>query len=488
MALATTKGESPVTDRYESPLCSRYASDEMQYIFSADKKFSTWRRLWVALARAEMELGLPVTQAQLDEMEAHLTDIDYELAAKEEQKLRHDVMAHIHTFGAACPTAMPIIHLGATSCYVGDNTDIILMREALTLVRRRLVRVIAALAGFAGKYKALPTLGFTHFQPAQLVTVGKRATLWLNELLLDLDEVDYRIGALKLLGCKGTTGTQASFLELFEGDHEKCRELDRRIAAEMGFDATFPVSGQTYSRKVDAAILSTLSGIAQSASKFATDLRLLCHLKEVEEPFEARQIGSSAMPYKRNPMRCERICALSRYVMADVMNGAVTASSQWFERTLDDSANKRLSVPEAFLAVDAILNIYANVASGLVVHEKVIERHVMDELPFMASENIMMDAVKRGGDRQQIHERIRVLSLEAGSNVKDKGLTNNLIDLIVADPMFGLSAEELAAHLEPSKYIGRCPEQVEEFLQSDVQPVLERFADALTGEDAQLKV
>jgi len=477
-----------MTNRYESPLSSRYASNEMQFIFSADKKFSTWRRLWVALARAEMELGLPVTREQVEEMEEHLTDIDYEMAAQKERELRHDVMAHIHTFGAACPKAMPIIHLGATSCYVGDNTDIILMREALVLVRRKLVQVVAALARFADKYKSLPTLGFTHFQPAQLVTVGKRATLWINELLLDLDEVDYRIDHLKLLGCKGTTGTQASFLELFEGDHEKCRELDRLIAKEMDFSATVPVSGQTYSRKVDAAVLSTLSGIAQSASKFATDLRLLCHLKEVEEPFEAKQIGSSAMPYKRNPMRCERICALSRYVMADVLNGSVTASTQWFERTLDDSANKRLSIPEAFLAVDAILNIYANVASNLVVHEKVIEKHVREELPFMASENIMMDAVKRGGDRQALHERIRVLSLEAGHNVKDRGLPNNLIDLIAADPAFGLSREELLAHMEPAHYIGRCPEQVTEFLQEEVQPVLNRFSAELGGEVPELKV
>ena len=473
---------------YESPLSSRYASDEMQYIFSPDKKFSTWRRLWVALARAEMELGLPVTQAQIDEMEAHLDDIDYDKAAQYEKKLRHDVMAHVHTFGELCPNAMPIIHLGATSCYVGDNTDVILMREALCLVRDELVRVLAALADFADKYKALPTLGFTHFQPAQLVTVGKRATLWMNELLMDLDEVEYRIDHLQLLGSKGTTGTQASFLELFEGDHEKCRELERKIAKEMGFTSSVPVSGQTYSRKVDSAVLSTLSGIAQSASKFATDMRLLCHLKEVEEPFEKNQIGSSAMPYKRNPMRCERICALARYVMVDTMNPAITAASQWFERTLDDSANKRLSVPEAFLAVDAILNIYANVASGLVVHEKVIERHILEELPFMASENIMMDAVKRGGNRQELHERIRVLSQEAGSNVKDKGLTNNLIDLITADPMFGMSREELTAHLEPARYIGRCPEQVSEFLAEEVRPVLDKYAGALAGKSAELKV
>ena len=473
---------------YESPLSSRYASDEMQYIFSPDKKFSTWRRLWVALARAEMELGLPVTQEQIDEMEAHLTDIDYEKAAKYEKELRHDVMAHVHTFGELCPKAMPIIHLGATSCYVGDNTDIILMRDGLRLVHKKLVRVLAQLAKFSDKYKSLPTLGFTHFQSAQLVTVGKRATLWMHELLLDLDEVEYRISHLKLLGSKGTTGTQASFLELFEGDHEKCRELERKIAAEMGFDAVAPVSGQTYSRKVDAAVLATLSGVAQSASKFATDLRLLCHLKEVEEPFEAKQIGSSAMPYKRNPMRCERICALARYVMADAVNPAVTAATQWFERTLDDSANKRISIPEAFLAVDAILNIYENVASGLVVHEKVIARHVMEELPFMATENIMMDAVKRGGNRQELHERIRQLSLAAGSNVKDRGLENNLIDLIAADPLFHMSKEELTAHLEPSRYIGRCPEQVQEFLQDCVAPVLERYPEALGDAAAELKV
>ena len=473
---------------YESPLSSRYASDEMQYIFSPDKKFSTWRRLWIALARAEMELGLPVTQEQIDEMEAHIDDIDYELAAEKERQLRHDVMAHIHTFGTVCPKAMPIIHLGATSCYVGDNTDIILMREGLELVRNKLVQVLGHLARFADTFKALPTLGFTHFQPAQLVTVGKRATLWMNELLLDLDEVEYRIASLKLLGCKGTTGTQASFLELFEGDHEKCRELDRRIAREMGFEGVTPVSGQTYSRKVDAAVLSTLSGIAQSASKFATDMRLLCHLKEVEEPFEKNQIGSSAMPYKRNPMRCERICSLARYVIADAANPAITSATQWFERTLDDSANKRISVPEAFLAVDAILNIYTNVASNLVVHEKVIEKHVMEELPFMASENIMMDAVKRGGNRQELHERIRVHSLEAGRNVKDLGLPNNLIDLIAADPMFGMSREELTAHLEPSRYIGRCPEQVTDFLTDYVQPVLERYADALNAKETALKV
>lgn len=476
------------TQIYESPLSSRYASDEMQFIFSSDKKFSTWRRLWLALAQAEMELGLPIIQEQLDEMKAHLTDINYDRAAHWERKLRHDVMAHIHAWGEVCPKALPIIHLGATSCYVGDNTDIILMREGLELIREELVRTIAALADFAGQYKALPTLGFTHFQPAQLVTVGKRATLWLNELCMDLDEVEYRIGTLKLLGSKGTTGTQASFLELFEGDHEKVRELDRKIAQEMGFAETVSVSGQTYSRKLDAGVLATLSSIAQSASKFANDMRLLCHLKEVEEPFEKNQIGSSAMPYKRNPMRSERICSLSRYVMTDALNGAATASLQWFERTLDDSANKRLAIPEAFLAVDAILNLYANVAAGLVVHEKVIERHVMEELPFMATENIMMAAVKQGGNRQELHERIRVLSQEAGSNVKDKGLANNLLDLIAADPLFSMTKEELTTHLEPSAYIGRCVEQVEEFLAEDVTPILEKYAYALGSKTAEIKV
>ena len=476
------------TSTYESPLSSRYASDEMLRLFSADKKFSTWRRLWVALARGEMELGLPVTAEQVAELEAHLDDINYDSAAQWERKLRHDVMAHIHAYGEQCPKAMPIIHLGATSCYVGDNTDLILMREGLGLIRDKLVRVLAVLADFSDKYKSLPTLGFTHFQPAQLVTVGKRATLWMNELLMDLDEVEYRIDRLPLRGVKGTTGTQASFLELFAGDHEKVLELDRKIAKAMGFTSTVPVCGQTYSRKVDAAVLATLSGIAQSASKFATDLRLLCHLKEVEEPFEKNQIGSSAMPYKRNPMRSERICSLARYVMVDALNPAVTASTQWFERTLDDSSNKRISVPEAFLAVDAILNIYENVVSGLVVHEKVIEKHILEELPFMASENIMMDAVKRGGDRQALHERIRVLSQEAGRNVKELGLSNNLIELIAADPMFGMNREALTAHLEPSRYIGRCPEQVTEFLEGSVKPVLARHAEALSTGSVELKV
>ncbi|MCD8211498.1 MAG: adenylosuccinate lyase [Oscillospiraceae bacterium] len=476
------------TDRYESPLSSRYASREMQYIFSADKKFSTWRKLWVALARAEMELGLPVTQEQVDQLEAHVNDIDYDRAAEHEKELRHDVMAHVMTYGEQCPDAMPIIHLGATSCYVGDNTDIILMREGLCLIRDKLARVLSKLAAFAEKYKDLPTLGYTHFQPAQLVTVGKRATLWMNDLLTDLEETEHRISSLKLLGSKGTTGTQASFLELFDGDGEKCDELEAKIAAEMGFDGVVPVSGQTYSRKTDAQVVNVLSGIAQSASKFATDMRLLCHMKEVEEPFESGQIGSSAMPYKRNPMRCERICALSRYIISDAANPAVTAASQWFERTLDDSANKRLSVPEAFLACDAVLNIYENVAGGLVVHEKVIEKHVAEELPFMATENIMMDAVKRGGNRQELHERIRQLSMEAGENVKEKGLPNNLIDLIAADPLFGMTREELEAHLKPEQYIGRCPEQVDRFLERDVRPVLQRLSGALEGEGTELSV
>ena len=474
-------------DRYESPLSSRYASDEMQYIFSPDKKFSTWRRLWVALARAEMELGLPVTQEQVDELEAHLTDIDYDKAAAYEKKLRHDVMAHVHTYGEACPKAMPIIHLGATSCYVGDNTDVILMREALLLVRDKLVRVLARLTEFAEQYKALPTLGFTHFQPAQLVTVGKRATLWMNELLMDLEEVEHRIASLKLLGSKGTTGTQASFLELFEGDHEKCRKADQMIAEKMGFSACYPVSGQTYSRKVDTRVLNILAGIAQSAHKFSNDIRLLQHLKEVEEPFEKNQIGSSAMAYKRNPMRSERIASLSNYVMSDVMNPMLVASTQWFERTLDDSANKRLSIPEGFLAIDGILDLYLNVVDGLVVYPKVIEKHFMAELPFMATENIMMDAVKAGGDRQELHERIRQLSMEAGRNVKEKGLDNNLLELIAADPAFGLSLEDLQACMEPSRYVGRAPKQVDEFLSEVVNPILDANKEDL-GMTAEINV
>ena len=480
---------------YESPLASRYASKEMLYIFSPDKKFSTWRRLWIALARAEMELGLTnedgtptITQDMIDEMEAHVTDIDYEMAAQEEKKLRHDVMAHVHTFGYQCPKAAGIIHLGATSCYVGDNTDIIQMREGLVLVRDKLVQVLNALGKFAVRYKALPTLGFTHFQAAQMVTVGKRATLWMNELLMDLEEVEYRIDNLKLLGSKGTTGTQASFMELFDGDTDKIKALEQKIADEMGFKAVVPVSGQTYSRKVDAAVLATLSGIAQSASKFATDVRLLCHMKEIEEPFEKNQIGSSAMPYKRNPMRSERICSLARYVIADAANPAITTATQWFERTLDDSANKRISVPEAFLSIDAILNIYLNVASGLIVHEKVIAKHIQEELPFMASENIMMDAVRRGGDRQVLHEEIRKMSIEAGRVVKEEGGQNNLLELIAQNPMFGMSLKEISAHMDPSLYIGRCPQQVDEFLADFIQPKLDKYAAALKADAVELTV
>ncbi|NCC68349.1 MAG: adenylosuccinate lyase [Clostridia bacterium] len=475
-------------DTYESPLCSRYASREMQYVFSPDKKFTTWHRLWIALARAEMRLGLPVTREQIDEMEQHKDEVDYEYAAEMEKKLRHDVMAHVHAYGRQCPKAMPIIHLGATSCYVGDNTDIILMREALLLVRAKLVNVIARLSAFADKYKNVPTLGFTHFQPAQLTTVGKRATLWINDLLMDLDELDYRIGTLQLLGSKGTTGTQASFLELFDGDHEKCKRLEQLIAEEMGFDSCVPVSGQTYSRKIDAGVLATLSGIAQSAGKFATDMRLLSHLKELEEPFESNQIGSSAMPYKRNPMRCERICSLARYVMAEAMNPAMTAYNQWFERTLDDSANKRISVPEAFLAVDAILNIYLNVAGGIRVYEKVIEKHLNEELPFMATENIMMDAVKKGGDRQQLHERIRIHSVATGAAVKEQGLPNDLISRIAADPLFGLTEQEIIANMDPIAYVGRAPEQVSDFISECVKPVLDKYYGLLQDSGPELTV
>ena len=474
---------------YESPLASRYASREMLYTFSPDKKFTTWRRLWIALARAEKELGLDITDEQIAEMEAHIDDIDYEYAAEMEKKLRHDVMAHVHTFGKACPKAMPIIHLGATSCYVGDNTDVIIMRDAMLIIRKGLVNLISRLSAFADKYKSLPTLGFTHFQPAQLTTVGKRATLWINELLMDLDELDYRIAHLRLLGSKGTTGTQASFMELFDGDHDKIRRMEKLIAEEMGFsNGVVPVSGQTYSRKVDAAIASTLSGIAQSLGKFATDMRLLSHLKELEEPFEGGQIGSSAMPYKRNPMRCERICSLARYIMADAMNPAMTAYNQWFERTLDDSANKRISIPEAFLACDAILRIANNVAGGIKVYEKVIHKHIMDELPFMATENIMMRAVKNGGDRQQLHERIRVHSIAAGAVVKEQGLPNDLVSRIAADPMFGLTEEEIRKELNPAEYIGRAPEQVTEFLDEHVRPVLAKYASLIDAEAVELKV
>ena len=476
------------TNTYESPLSSRYASPEMLYLFSADKKFTTWRRQWIALARAEMELGLPITQAQIDELEAHKDEIDYEAAARYERQLRHDVMAHIHAYGDQCPNAMPIIHLGATSCYVGDNTDVILMKEGLELLRGKLVNLIDRLTKFAMEYRGLPTLGFTHFQPAQLTTVGKRAALWANELVMDLEELNHRIDSLQFRGVKGTTGTQASFLELFGGDHEKVRQLEKKVSAEMGFEKVVPVCGQTYSRKMDANVLATLSAIAQSAGKFATDLRLLSHLKELEEPFQDKQIGSSAMPYKRNPMRCERICSLARYVIADAINPAFTAYNQWFERTLDDSANKRISIPEAFLAVDAILQIYLNVTDGLKVYPKVIERRLREELPFMATENIMMDAVKRGGNRQELHERIRVHSVAAGRVVKEEGGQNDLIDRIAADPAFGLTKEEILAHMDPKAYIGRCEAQVEEFSAQVVDPIRAQWASLLTDEQPELKV
>ena len=459
-------------NRYESPFSSRYAGEEMQYLFSDNMKFRTFRRLWVSLAKAEKKLGVKITDEQIAELEAHVEDIDYEAAAAYEKKLRHDVMAHVHTYGDACPKARPIIHYGATSCYVGDNTDMIIMREALKLVRSKLLRVIRNLRDFALQYKALPALAYTHLQPAQLTTVGKRATLWLYELILDLEDLDHVASSLALLGSKGTTGTQASFLEIFEGDAEKVREAERMIAADFGFERCVPVSGQTYTRKFDSRVMNVLSGIAQSAYKFSNDLRLLQSFKEMEEPFEKNQIGSSAMPYKRNPMRCERISALARYVISDSINPAVTASTQWFERTLDDSANKRIAMSEAFLAVDSILNIYMNVTSGIVVYPKIIEQRVMRELPFMASENIMLDAVKRGGDRQNLHERIRLLSIEAGKRVKEEGLDNNLIDLICADPSFGLTREEIEAHLNPGSYIGRSAEQVDEFLAGTVDPIL----------------
>lgn len=475
-------------DKYESPLSSRYASDDMLYIFSPDKKFLTWRKLWIALARAEKQLGLDITDEQINELEENRDNIDYDYAAKMEKELRHDVMAHVHAYGKLCPKAMPIIHLGATSCYVGDNTDIIIMREGLELLRDKLIRCISKLSEFAREYKGMPALGFTHFQPAQLTTVGKRATLWINDLLMDLQEVVFRIKGLQLLGSKGTTGTQASFMELFDGDHDKIKEMERLIAEEMGFNSVVPVSGQTYSRKVDSGVLNALSAIAQSASKFATDMRLLSHLKELEEPFEGKQIGSSAMPYKRNPMRSERICSLARYVIADAVNPAMTASTQWFERTLDDSANKRISVPEAFLAVDAILNIYINVASGIKVYPKVIEKRILDELPFMATENIMMNAVKKGGNRQELHERIRIHSIEAGATVKEKGLPNDLIGRIAGDELFGLTKEEINSQLNPSDYIGRAPAQVEDFLDHCVVPVIELYGSALNGGDSELKV
>ena len=478
---------------YQSPLSARYASREMQYIFSPDMKFKTWRKLWIALAETELELGLSengkpvITQEQIDELKAHADDINYEVAKEREKLVRHDVMSHVYAYGQQCPKAAGIIHLGATSCYVGDNTDVIVMTEAMRLVRKKLINVINELAKFARTYKDLPTLAFTHFQPAQPTTVGKRATLWMQELLLDLSDLEYMIGQQKLLGSKGTTGTQASFLELFNGDHEKVRQIDKKIAEQMGFAECYPVSGQTYSRKVDSRILNVLSGIAQSAHKFSNDIRLLQHLKEIEEPFEKNQIGSSAMAYKRNPMRSERIASLSNYVIADSINPAITAATQWFERTLDDSANKRISVPEAFLAIDGILDLYLNVVDGLVVYDKVIYQRFMKEIPFMATENIMMDAVKRGGNRQELHERIREHSMAAGAVVKKEGKENDLVDRIAADPAFGMTKEEIEALLEPKNFVGRAPEQTEEFLDEVVQPILDANRDIL-GMTAEINV
>ncbi len=472
---------------YESPLSARYADAEMKFLFSPDKKFRTWRRLWIALAEAEMELGLPITQEQIDEMKQHADDINYDVAEAREKIVRHDVMSHVYAFGEQCPHARPIIHLGATSCYVGDNTDIIVMTDALRLVRRKLISVIRVLSAFAMKYKDLPTLAFTHFQPAQPTTVGKRATLWIQDLLMDLEDVEYQLSKAKLLGSKGTTGTQASFLELFDGDHEKVKELDRKIAQKMGYSTCFAVSGQTYSRKLDSQILAVLSGIAQSAAKFSNDIRLLQNLKEIEEPFEKNQIGSSAMAYKRNPMRSERIASLARYVIIDSLNPCITEATQWFERTLDDSANKRISIPEAFLAVDGILNLYANVGDGLVVYPKVIEQHLRRELPFMATENIMMDAVKRGADRQQLHERIRVHSMAAAKVVKEEGGENDLLARIAGDPIFGVTLEELHMIVKPEKYVGRALQQTEDFIQEEVNPILEKYSD-VPEEKAEINV
>lgn len=475
------------TDRYVSPLSERYASREMQYIFSPDMKFRTWRKLWIALAETEKELGLNITQEQIDELKAHAEDINYDVAKAREKEVRHDVMSHVYAYGVQCPKAKGIIHLGATSCYVGDNTDIIIMAEALKLVRKKLVNVIAELSKFADKYKAQPTLAFTHFQPAQPTSVGKRATLWTQDFLMDLEDLEYVLGTLKLLGSKGTTGTQASFLELFEGDQETIDKIDPMIAKKMGFSSCYPVSGQTYSRKVDTRVLNILAGIAASAHKMSNDIRLLQHLKEVEEPFEKSQIGSSAMAYKRNPMRSERIASLSRYVMIDALNPAITSATQWFERTLDDSANKRLSIAEGFLTIDGILDLCLNVVDGLVVYPKVIEKHLMAELPFMATENIMMDAVKAGGDRQELHERIRELSMEAGRTVKEQGKDNNLLELIAADPAFNLTLEDLQKSMQPEKYIGRAKEQTERFLKETVQPVLDEHKDML-GMTAEINV
>ncbi len=481
------------TDRYQSPLSERYASKEMQYIFSPDMKFRTWRKLWIALAETEKELGLSqngkpvITDEQIEELKAHADDINYDVAKAREKEVRHDVMSHVYAYGQQCPKAAGIIHLGATSCYVGDNTDIIIMTEGLKLVKKKLINVMKELADFADKYKAQPTLAFTHFQPAQPTSVGKRATLWLQEFALDLEDLDHVLNNMKLLGSKGTTGTQASFLELFDGDQETIDKIDPMIAAKMGFQECYPVSGQTYSRKVDTRVANVLAGIAASAHKMSNDIRLLQHLKEVEEPFEKSQIGSSAMAYKRNPMRSERIASLSRYVMIDALNPAITSATQWFERTLDDSANKRLSIPEAFLAVDGILDLCLNVVDGLVVYPKVIEKHLMSELPFMATENIMMDAVKMGGNRQELHERIRELSMEAGRNVKVEGKDNNLLELIAADPAFNMSLEDLQKTMDPARYIGCSKEQVEAFLTKVIHPILEENKELL-GIKAEINV
>ena len=474
-------------DIYESPLAQRYASKEMQYIFSPDKKFKTWRKLWIALAESEKELGLDISQDQIDELIAHQDDINYEVAKQREAQVRHDVMSHVYAYGVQCPSAKGIIHLGATSCYVGDNTDLIVMHEALEVVRKKLINVIARLATFSMAYKELPTLAFTHFQPAQPTTLGKRATLWMNDLMLDLEEVDFLLSNKKLLGCKGTTGTQASFMELFNQDTKKVKEIDQRIAEKMGYDACYPVSGQTYSRKIDSRVVNVLSSIAQSAHKFSNDIRLLQHLKEVEEPFEKQQIGSSAMAYKRNPMRSERIASLANYVISDTLNPAITAATQWFERTLDDSANKRIAIPEAFLAVDGILDLYLNVSENMVVYPNVIKAHLMKELPFMATETILMDCVKLGGDRQELHEAIRVHSMEAAKLVKEEGKENDLLERIAADPIFPMNMEQLETLMDPTKFVGRSVQQVEEYNQEIIQPMLEKEKDAL-GMHAEINV
>ena len=476
-----------MNSKYMNPLSQRYASKEMQYVFSPDMKFKTWRRLWIALAETEKELGLSITDEQIAQLKEYADDINYEVAEEQERKVRHDVMSHVYAYGVQCPKAKGIIHLGATSCYVGDNTDIIVMTKGLKIIKKKLVNVIAKLADFAKEYKDLPTLAFTHFQPAQPTTVGKRAALWLQEFLLDLEDVNYVLGGMKLLGSKGTTGTQASFVELFDGDHDKIEQIDSMIAQKMGFKECYAVSGQTYSRKIDTKVLHVLAQIAASAHKFSNDIRLLQHLKEVEEPFEKSQIGSSAMAYKRNPMRSERIASLARFTISDSLNPILTSATQWFERTLDDSANKRLSIPEGFLSVDGILDLCLNVVDGLVVYPKVIEKRLMAELPFMATENIMMDAVKAGGDRQEMHERIRELSMEAGRNVKVEGKDNNLLELIAADPAFNMTLEELQKSMDPSKYTGRAKEQVESFLQGTVQPILDENQDLL-GMTAEINV